>query len=116
MRVVSNQMALLPNGAVEARGPTFFDAAVRAMAKSATWLCAIVFIAGAIEPSGQCVHDQLAGTLVVRWPTWRERDTELDLAGGLGPGTDGVLVPHVRPERQQRENVPVDLQPMERRG
>ena len=92
MRVVSNQMALLPNGAVEARGPTFYNAAVRAMMKTATWLCAIVFIAGAIEPSGQCVHDQLAGTLVVRRPTWGERDTELDLAGGLGPGTDGLLV------------------------
>jgi hypothetical protein len=69
MRVVSNQMALRPNGAVEARGPTLVNAAVRALAKSMTWLCAIVFIAAAIEPSGQCIHDQIAGTLVVRRPT-----------------------------------------------
>ncbi len=69
MRVISNHMALLPSGAVESRGPTLMNAATRAFAKSMTWLCAIVFVAAAIDPSGQCIHDQMAGTLVVRRPS-----------------------------------------------
>ena len=66
--MISNHMALLPSGAVASRGPTLMNAATRAFAKSMTWLCAIVFVAAAIDPSGQCIHDQMAGTLVVRRP------------------------------------------------
>ena len=32
----------------------------------------------------------------------RERDADLDLAGGIGPGGEGLLVPYNRPVRGQR--------------
>jgi hypothetical protein len=38
----------------------------RAVAKSASWLCLVVYLAAIVDPSGQCIHDQTAGTLVIK--------------------------------------------------
>ena len=90
VRVVSNSMALQPNGVVEARGPTLYYSLVRAVTKTLSWLCCIVFAASLIDPTGQGVHDTLSGTLVVRKP----RRGEVHLPGGLGVALrdDGVYL------------------------
>ena len=39
---------------------------VRATTKIVSWLCMLVFVASLVETSGQCLHDQMASTLLVK--------------------------------------------------
>ena len=65
-RVVSTSMCLLPCGQVEANSPSLWMSFVRATTKTVSWLCMLVFVASLVEPSGQCLHDKMATTLLIK--------------------------------------------------